>query len=70
VTGVVPATAHATAVFFSRALPQAGFRQAFGESEANEAESDYAGQGFQGRWKIRDLAGCSGVATLTLLVIQ
>lgn len=64
--GVAPSDPHSVAVFLSRELPYKGFKTGIGDSEANEAESDYAGYGYQGRWKVRSIQGCPGAVTFTV----
>lgn len=63
---VVPSDAHTVAVFLDRALPASGFKNGVGESEPGDAESTYAGQGYQGRWRARDLRSCPGTVSLAI----
>jgi hypothetical protein len=55
------------AEFFEQALPKAGFQVTEGESEPGEAEANYAGNGYQGRWKVNAIEGCAGAVTLQIL---
>jgi hypothetical protein len=55
------------AEFFERELPKAGFEITEGESEPGEAEANYQGQGFTGRWKVNTIDGCVGAVTLQVL---
>lgn len=54
--------------YLNAAIPGAGFTMSGGESEPNlEAESNYAGQGFRGRWVLHTIANCPDASTLTVL---
>lgn len=64
---VVPLNVKGVATFFERELPQAGFKPDKGESEPGEAEAEFDGNGYRGRWKTNDIGGCPGAATLTVL---
>lgn len=64
ITAVTPFDARSVTVFLERELPARGFKSANGEAEKGEAESSWAGAGFQGRWKVRDAQECAGTATL------
>jgi hypothetical protein len=65
---VVPALdVKGVAEFFEQALPKAGFQITEGESEPGEAEANYEGNGYQGRWKVNTIAGCTGAVTLQVL---
>jgi len=47
--------------------PAAGFTLAAGEVEKNDAESDFSGNGYQGRWGIRAIEGCQAT-TISVVV--
>jgi hypothetical protein len=67
-TTVVPALdVKGAAQFFEQALPKAGFTITEGESEPGEAEANYEGNGYKGRWKVNSIDGCSGAISLTVL---
>ena len=53
--------------FFEQALPKAGFKITDGESEPGDAEANYEGNGYKGRWKVTSIDGCPGAVTLTVL---
>jgi hypothetical protein len=53
--------------FFEQALPKAGFKITDGESEPGDAEANYEGNGYKGRWKVSSIDGCPGAVTLTVL---
>lgn len=65
---LAPSDAKAVARFFERELPTAGFRLTGGESEPGEAEANYEGSGYIGRWKVQDVDGCPGAVSLDVLV--
>jgi hypothetical protein len=68
ITTVVPMLdVKGVAQFFERELPKAGFQTAAGESEPGEAEANYEGNGYTGRWKVNEIAGCAGAVTLQVL---
>ena len=66
VTGVIPSNAHDVAVYFEQQFPTKGYKTGQGDSERGEAEALWVGEGYQGRWKVRDVQGCTGATTLTV----
>lgn len=48
-------------------LPEAGFRLTEGEVEDRDAESDWTGNGYTGRWAIREVAECPDQTSVTVL---
>lgn len=65
---VVPYDWQTTLTYLNKAVPGAGFELSGGEMEIGlEAESDYAGNGYRGRWVLHAIAGCPDVSTLTVL---
>lgn len=48
-------------------LPAAGFEPSEGEVEERDAESNWAGNGYTGRWAIREVAGCPDQTSVTVL---
>jgi hypothetical protein len=48
-------------------LPKAGFTPSEGEVEARDAESNWKGNGYTGRWAIREVAGCPEQTSVTVL---
>ena len=48
-------------------LPRAGFTAKEGEVEEHDAESDWTGNGYTGRWAIREVAGCTEQTSVTVL---
>lgn len=49
------------------AATQAGFTITSGETEEDDAEADWAGNGFTGRWAIKKSATCPGETVVQLL---
>jgi hypothetical protein len=49
------------------ALPKAGFTPKEGEVEEHDAESNWTGNGYTGRWAIREVAGCTEQTSVTVL---
>lgn len=64
---IVPGDVKSVAVFFERALPQAGFTPGKGESEPSEAEASWSGNGYRGRWKANSIVNCPDKVSLTIL---
>jgi hypothetical protein len=52
--------------FMNGDVTDAGFAVSSGETEEDDAEADWAGNGFHGRWAIRESA-CPGETTLQIL---
>lgn len=48
-------------------VPGAGFRLTEGEVEDRDAESSWVGNGYAGRWAIREVAGCPEQTSVTVL---
>ncbi len=48
-------------------VPAAGFELTEGEVEDRDAESNWKGNGYTGRWAIREVAGCTGQTSVTVL---
>jgi hypothetical protein len=49
------------------AAGKAGFRVTSGETEADDAEADWVGNGYVGRWAIKKSATCPGETVVQLL---
>jgi hypothetical protein len=45
----------------------AGFKVTSGETEAHDAEANWTGNGFRGRWAIRESSSCSGETVVQVL---
>ena len=48
----------------------AGFTLTEGEVEARDAESNWTGNGYTGRWAIREVAGCTEQTSVTVLAAK
>jgi hypothetical protein len=48
-------------------VPAAGFKPSEGEVEERDAESNWKGNGYTGRWAIREVADCTGQTSVTVL---
>jgi hypothetical protein len=48
-------------------IAAAGFTLTEGEVEAHDAESNWQGNGFVGRWAIREMPDCTGETSVTVL---
>ena len=48
-------------------VPAAGFKPFEGEVEERDAESNWKGNGYTGRWAIREVAGCTEQTSVTVL---
>ena len=49
------------------AVPDAGYTLTEGEVEERDAESNWKGNGYTGRWAIREIAGCTEQSSVTVL---
>jgi uncharacterized lipoprotein len=52
------------------AMKGAGFTLTEGEVEDRDAESDWTGNGYTGRWAIREVAGCTEQTSVTVLAAK
>ena len=68
--GLVPADLQDAAAFFNESLRASGYRQGLGDSESNEAEAPFTGNGFRGKWKVNSIVGCPAAVSLTLVLIR
>lgn len=48
-------------------VPAAGFKLTEGEVEERDAESNWTGNGYTGRWAIREVANCTDQTSITVL---
>ncbi len=49
---------------------QAGFKVTNGETEEHDAEANWTGNGFRGRWVIKDSATCQGEVSIQVLAAK
>ncbi len=67
VYAVVDTDQKAVLSYLQEAVPAAGYQLTEGEVEERDAESNWAGNGYRGRWAIREVAGCTGQTSVTVL---
>lgn len=53
--------------FLNHDVVAAGFRVEQGETESHDAEAEWRGDRFHGRWAIRESAGCAGDTVIQVL---
>jgi hypothetical protein len=53
--------------FMNHDVVTAGFRHVSGETEEHDAEANWVGNGYQGRWAIRVSGSCNGQAVIQVL---
>lgn len=68
VTATSPQDFRTVLAFFNAALPKAGLKPSGGEVEEDDAESNFAGPAYRGRWTLRALPQCGGNTLVTVLV--
>jgi hypothetical protein len=66
VYAVSPADVKATLAQMQK-IPDAGFKLTEGEVEERDAESNWEGNGYVGRWAIREIDGCTDQTSVTVL---
>jgi hypothetical protein len=66
-TAVVKADLKAVLADLNGPAQQAGFKITSGETEDHDAEANWEGGGYRGRWAIRDSASCEGEVVIQLL---
>jgi hypothetical protein len=67
VYAVVDADVKAVLEQLQKGLPGAGYELTEGEVEERDAESNWTGKGYTGRWAIREVAGCPEQTSVTVL---
>ena len=67
VTGVSPKDVKATLADMQRVFSANGWTMSEGEVEANDAESNFSGNGVKGRWAIRAIDQCEGNTSVSLV---
>ncbi len=53
--------------FMNGQVVDAGYEVDKGETEEHDAEAEWSGNGFRGRWAIRESAKCSGETVIQVL---
>ncbi len=67
VTGVSPKDFAATLADLQKTFSTNGWTLSQGEVEKDDAESNFSGNGFRGRWAIRALDQCDGNTTVSVV---
>jgi hypothetical protein len=67
VTGVVDADFEAVLDFMNGEVAAAGFEVDSGETEEDDAEAEWSGNGYRGRWAIRASPTCDGETVIQVL---
>jgi hypothetical protein len=67
VTGVSAAPFSTVLAFMNKNVVAKGFRIESGETEERDAEAEWKGNGFHGRWAIRKSAKCPGETVIQVL---
>ena len=67
--GLIPADIQEAASFFGGALPEHGYEMGIGDSEGNESEAPFTGNGYRGKWRVNEIPECPAVR-LTLVLIE
>ena len=67
VTAVSSSPFKAILKFMNHDVVSAGFKIEQGETEEHDAEAEWKGNGFRGRWAIRESAKCSGETVVQVL---
>ena len=70
IQGVVPLSLKRAAAYFTKRVPAAGFTPGVADSEPWEAESEFSGNGLEGKWKVNELPGCAEKAALLVAVAE
>ena len=66
-TAVVKASLRTVLAHLNGPAQAKGFKVTEGETEEHDAEANWTGNGYRGRWAIRDSAACPGEVVLQLL---
>jgi uncharacterized lipoprotein len=66
-TAVVEADLKQVLAVFNGTAQDQGFKITEGETEEHDAEANWTGNGYRGRWSIRDSATCKGQVVIQLL---
>jgi hypothetical protein len=70
VLGVIPADLQEASSFFNGTLPEHGYEVGIGDSEGNESEAPFTGNGYRGRWRVNEIPDCPAAVRLTLVLIE
>jgi hypothetical protein len=67
VTAVSSAGFRTVLAFMNHDVANAGFKVESGETEEHDAEAEWAGNGYRGRWAIKESATCPGQTVVQVL---
>lgn len=67
VTGISSAGFRTVLAFMNHDVADAGFKVESGETEEHDAEAEWAGNGYHGRWAIKESATCPGQTVVQVL---
>lgn len=67
VTGISAADFRTILGFMNHQVVDAGFAIEQGETEEHDAEAEWRGNGFRGRWAIKESADCPGETVIQVL---
>jgi hypothetical protein len=68
VEGLEPLELHDAALFLLREIPKAGYRLARGETEGDEAETEFFGRGVSGHIRLHALPACEAATKLAIAI--
>jgi hypothetical protein len=69
VQGLVPGDLGSAASFFNDTLPEHGYQVGIGDSEGNESEAPFTGNGYRGKWRVNAIPDCDALR-LTIVLIE
>ena len=67
VTGISSLPFHQILSFMNHDVVSAGYKHVSGETEEHDAEANWVGHGYRGRWAIRVSGSCSGQTVIQVL---
>lgn len=67
VTGISSADFKTLLAYLNKDMAAAGFKIENGETEEHDAEAEWEGNGYRGRWAIRESAQCPGETVVQVL---
>ena len=70
VTGVVARDFRDVLDFMNQDVVEAGFAIESGETEDDDAEAEWSGNGYRGRWAIRESGSCAGETVIQVLAAR
>ncbi len=70
VTGITSARFEQVLAALNGPAQEAGFRVTGGETEEHDAEANWTGNGFRGRWTVRESGTCAGETVVQVLAAR